>query len=96
VGSSDENRQKLEEQLDRLEGKIDTKLDVISTHLGSIDVTLALQHQAIAHHIARTDALQTIAIRADKHVTMVSGAIKLLGLVATLLAVALAIHGLLK
>lgn len=79
----------------RLE-RIEKKLDDSNDHLASIDVTLALQHESLRHHIKRTDTLQRMAERADKHINMVSGALKLLGIVATLLAITEAVHLLLK
>lgn len=67
----------------RLE-RIEYKIDHQDEHLGSIDVTLAKQHESIDHHIARTDALQVIVIALNRKITLAEGAIKLLGAAAVI------------
>ncbi len=70
----------------RLE-RIETKIDDQNEHLASIDVTLALQHESLRHHIRRTDDLQKLVLRSDRHVTMAEGVLKFTGLLAALGAI---------
>jgi hypothetical protein len=78
--------------LDRLE----TKLDDQNEHLSSIDVTLGVQSVQLRQHIQRTNELQKIVVQVQKHVLMVNGALKLLGIIATIVGITLAIHEILK
>jgi hypothetical protein len=66
--------------IERLEGKVD-KLD---ERLDSIDKTLAAQHVSLDIHIKRSDALEALVQPIQKHVSMVEGALKLVGVVATI------------
>lgn len=68
-----------EKRLERIEAKIDD----ISDHMGSIDVTLAMQHESLKNHIRRTEAL-------EKQLSL--GYI--LGLVLTVLGIIAAVKGL--
>lgn len=68
---------------------VDEKLDKIVEHIGNIDITLAKQSVQLESHIKRTEiAEQNIdMLRKDfkpveKHVMMVSGALKLVGALA--------------
>lgn len=76
--------------------RIESKLDDQNDHLSSIDVTLALQHESLRHHIKRTDQLQKMTERADRHINMVNGALKLLVFIGITLGITEAIHVLLK
>ncbi|HEY0750142.1 MAG TPA: hypothetical protein VGD26_03240, partial [Chitinophagaceae bacterium] len=65
---------------------VDEKLDKISEHLNSIDVTLAKQAVQLEHHIYRTDLAEEHLKRLEqeikpmkKHVEQVNGALRLLG-----------------
>lgn len=75
----------------RLE-RIEAKVDDISEHLGSIDSTLAAQHVSLREHIRRTALLESELKPIKSHVDRVSGAIKMLGLVGTILAIIEAIR----
>ncbi len=66
----------LAERFDRIENK----LDIVQSHSSSVDVTLARQAADIAHHIRRTDLLETRLeqVAADikpikDHVTRIKG-----------------------
>lgn len=59
----------------RLE-RIESKLDLTNERLGAIDVTLGAQHVSLRDHVMRTNELQKIVIRVDRHVTIVNGIIK--------------------
>lgn len=60
---------------------IDKKLDRISERINSIDVTLGYQHESLKEHIRRTTQLEDRVTPMEKHVIMVSGAAKLLGMI---------------
>jgi len=60
--------------------KLDTKLDKIVDRLGSVDVTLAQQHESLKTHIRRTELLEEAVAPIEKHVDMMSGALKLVGI----------------
>lgn len=70
----------------RLE-RMEVKLDDISDHLGSIDITLSAQHVSLKDHIRRTALLEQELRPIKKHVDMVAGALKLLGVLGTLFAI---------
>lgn len=62
--------------------RIEDKLDKVSDKLGSIDSTLAAQHVSLEMHIKRTDLLEAQIEPIKKHVAMIQGALKLIGLVS--------------
>jgi len=70
----------------RLE-RIETKVDKISDHLGSIDVTLSAQHESLKDHIRRTEVLEATILPIKKHVDMVKGAMALITLLGVLLGI---------
>jgi len=70
----------------RLE-RIEVKVDKITEHIGSIDVTLAAQHESLKQHIERTNKLEEIVVPIKKHVDMVKGALALITLLATIAAI---------
>jgi archaellum component FlaC len=70
--------------------KFDAKLDKIEEHLSKIDVTLAKQHEQLAHHIYRTqlaenniELLREEVKPVKKHVALVDSIMKITGAVAT-------------
>lgn len=67
----------------RLE-RIEVKLDDISDHLSSIDVTLGKQHISLKEHIRRTELLEKDVAPIKKHVSRVEGAAKLIALLSAL------------
>ncbi len=58
--------------------RIEQKLDKVVEHIGSIDVTLGKQHVSLCDHIRRTELLEQEIAPIKKHVNMVSGALKLI------------------
>ena len=67
--------------------KIEDKIDQVKEHIASIDITLAGQHESLKAHMRRSDLLerhlemvQAEIKPIERHVTMVNGALKLLGL----------------
>lgn len=74
--------QDLEKRLDRVEGKIDLMTD----RLGSIDTTLAAQHEVLKEHIRRTEILEEDVKPIKAHVAMISGVLKFIGLLVPIAA----------
>ena len=72
--------------------RIEVKLDGLSEHLSSIDVTLAAQHVSLRDHIRRTEILETELKPIKAHVDRVSGALKLITLLAALATILEAIR----
>lgn len=64
--------------------RIEDKIDKIVDQIGSINATLAAQHVSLDTHIKRTDLLEAEIKPIKSHVNMISGALKLIGLIATL------------
>ncbi len=79
----------------RLE-RIEKKLDDTAEHLVSIDVTLAAQHVSLRDHIRRTEILESDIKPVRRHVAMVEGVFKFIGIIATIIGISVAIHGILK
>lgn len=72
---------------DRRLERIEKKLDDSNEHLASIDVTLGAQHQSLVYHIKRSDMLEAKIVPIEKHVAMMNGALKLLGVIATMVGI---------
>lgn len=68
------------------------KLDKISDKLSKIDVTLAAQHVTLLEHTKRSTMLEEDLKPIKKHVAMVEGALKLLGLLGLLASIFEAVH----
>lgn len=62
--------------------RMESKLDRIVDKIGSIDITLHGQHVSLTDHIRRTELLEEQLRPVEKHVAMVQGALKLIGLIA--------------
>jgi len=69
----------------RLE-RIENKLDKIDNRISSIDITLSNQHQSLKEHMRRTELLEVAIEPIKVHVSMVHGALKLLGAFAVIAA----------
>jgi len=67
--------------------RIEIKIDNITGHLGSIDNTLTAQHVTLKEHMRRTALLEKEIAPIKKHVNMVQGAIALITLLATIIAI---------
>lgn len=79
---------------DRTEKKLDileAKLDDTNDHLHKIDITLTAQHISLKEHVKRTNDLQTIVLHVNRHVTMVEGVFKFLGISAALATVVVSV-----
>lgn len=61
--------------------QIENKIDKLSDRLGSIDVTLAKQHESLKDHIRRTEILEDAIDPIQKHVLMVNSMTKIIGAV---------------
>lgn len=71
--------------------RIENKIDKVVEHIGSIDVTLSAQHVSLAEHIRRTNALEAKVQPIEKHAAMVSGALKLIGMMSVIATIAMGI-----
>jgi hypothetical protein len=71
--------------------KIEEKIDALNEHLSSIDVTLAKQEVSLAEHIRRSNALEEKLKPVERHVYMVHGSLKFLGLLSLSLGIMLSI-----
>ncbi len=76
---------------DELITKLENKLEKISDHLRSIDITLASQHVTLEEHIKRTKQLEERVDPIEKSVLMFHGFIKFIGMPITLLTTIAAI-----
>lgn len=63
---------------DKRLNRIEEKLDTITDRLASIDVTLAKQSVILDEHVKRSNLLEAKLTPVERHVSMVSGAIKLI------------------
>lgn len=70
-------------RLDRIEDKVDS----ISDKLGATNEILAAQHESLKQHMRRSDLLEQAMKPLQKHVAMVDGALKLIGLLAAVAAI---------
>lgn len=77
----------------RLE-RIEAKLDDVSDHIATIDVTLGQQHISLKEHIRRTNMLEQEIKPLRKHVNMVEGFFKVLGILASIAVIAECIRSL--
>lgn len=80
--------------------RIEDKVDALGQKLGSIDVTLAKQHESLREHMRRTELLELEMTPVKKHVAMVAGAFKFIGLIAVIAGIAesvlMVVQGVLK
>lgn len=73
--------------------RLENKIDNIVEKIGNIDVTLGKQSVILDIHVKRTNLLEAKIIPLEKHVTVVNGVLKFVGLIAVFIAI---IEGLLK
>lgn len=64
--------------------RIESKLDTVVADLGAMKITSAEQHVVLKEHIRRTELLEEDMKPVKRHVYMVDGALKLLGVIGTL------------
>ena len=81
---------------DRRLERIELKLDHAADHLNSIDITLTAQNVTLNEHIRRTNLLEKKLAPIEKHVAMLNGVFKFLGIIATIVAITAALHSMLK
>lgn len=62
--------------------RIETKIDRLDERQDKADITLTAQHASLVEHVRRTNLLEAKLEPVEKHVAMMQGAIKLIGLVA--------------
>lgn len=67
--------------------KIDEKLDKIDSSITRIDITLAKQHESLKDHMRRTHLLEQSLKPVEKHVAMVNGALKFIGILAMIMGI---------
>ena len=72
-----------QDQITRLENKI----DIIADKIASIDTTLAKQSIILDEHVRRTNLLEWKVDPIEKHVHMIQGALKLIGMVAIFIGI---------
>lgn len=67
--------------------RIETKIDDISEHLAETNIILAKQHESLKMHMKRSDMLEESLKPLQKHVSMVDGALRLIGVMAAVAAI---------
>jgi uncharacterized coiled-coil protein SlyX len=78
----------LEKRLDRVE----TKIDIVSDKINSIDSTLREQHLSLKEHMRRSDLLEAQMVPVQKHVAAVNGVLKFIGLIVPIMALLLTVY----
>jgi uncharacterized coiled-coil protein SlyX len=68
-----------ERRIERIEAKVDT----ISDKLGETNNILAAQHESLKLHMKRSDMLEKALKPLQRHVSMLEGALKLVGFIAS-------------
>lgn len=64
--------------------RVEAKLDTIVSDVNSMKITLASQHVVLDEHVRRTNLLEADLKPIKKHVYMVEGALKFIGLLGIL------------
>ena len=67
--------------------RLEFKIDKIDQRINNVDVTLAAQHESLKDHIRRTNLLEEQVKPIEKHVNMVNGAIKFIGILGIIAAI---------
>jgi len=67
--------------------RLNSKLDTITEKISEIDVTLAAQHVTLKEHMRRTELLEKSLKPVQRHVDMVNGVLKFIGLLALFAAI---------
>lgn len=73
--------------------RVEEKLDKVADDISQINITLAKQEVSLAEHIRRTNVLEQKLEPVEKHVAMVNGGLKIVGIVALLVGI---IEGIVK
>jgi hypothetical protein len=77
-------------------GRILDKLDKLDSHLDNVDKTLVRQEEQLANHIRRTELLEEALQPIQKHVSMVEGALKFLGVISVAVGIGVGIITIIK
>lgn len=67
--------------------RFEFKLDRIDQRMNNVDITLAKQSEILDIHVKRTNILEDSLKPVQRHVAMVDGAIKFLGLLGVITAI---------
>ena len=81
-------------KLDKVDEKIDTKFDKVEFRLDSVDRTLIKQEANLGEHMRRTELLELEVAPIKKHVVMVQGVLKFIGVVSLIVGIATGIASL--
>lgn len=73
--------------------KLESKIDKIVDKQTEMAIILSAQHESLKTHIKRTDLLEKALEPIKKHVNMVSGGLKLLGIIAIIFEIMRVIKG---
>ena len=71
----------------KFEDLVIDKLIKIDSRLSSVDITLAKQHEQLAEHMRRTALAEESIKYVNRHVNMVEGGLKILGLISILIGI---------
>lgn len=77
----------------RLE-RIEAKIDDLADEQAKMNVILGQQHISLKEHMKRSDILERQFQPVKKHVAMVEGALKLLGLISVLVGIYIGLRSL--
>lgn len=67
--------------------RIEDKIDKLVEKIGSIDVTLAAQHESLKDHIRRTELLEQKMEPVEHHVALMDVSLKIFGALAAVVTV---------
>jgi hypothetical protein len=70
-----------------MEPRVEEKIDKIVDKITDIDVTLGKQSVILEEHVRRTNLLENKLEPIEKHVHMIQGALKFLGLISIFIAI---------
>jgi hypothetical protein len=73
--------------------RMEDKIDKLHENITEILVVLERNTASLDYHIKRTDMLEAKVEHVDKHVKMVNGAMKLIGVLATIVGIYAAVKG---
>lgn len=76
--------------------RIENKLDKITEDVTDIKVILAKQHVVLVEHESRSTKLEAIVLPIQRKITLFEGALKFIGAISILVAIAEGIHKLVQ
>jgi hypothetical protein len=77
----------MSDSVDKKFEKVDVKMDAIIERIHSIDKTLSRNTDSLEYHVKRTDLLEKQVEPVVRHVWWVNGTLKILGAIATVVAI---------